>query len=175
VNSELINHRGSVAVNLATEQLRLFMAWQQAAVDERCLVRAETAPHVTLLQDAAPDIDLDAVRAAVRGQGATSATTSEFVVFKSHIPGVDILAMRINSDSLLQMHKKLENAFGDDSEKAFAPHMTLALVKEGTHDFLNGLNTESRELLFDEVRVRNNDTQDDDTFPLNYEEAEDDD
>lgn len=174
--SDNSNNTGSVSLNLATEQLRLFMAWQQAAVDERFLVRAVTRPHVTLVMGVDSDVDVDSVRAALRGQGAVSATAEEFAVFKNVHPGEDALVMLLRSAEVLSMHDKLEEAFGASrSEYEYRPHLTLAYVKADSHDFLNGLNTESRELLFDEVRVRNDNAQDAETFPLNYEEAEDDD
>lgn len=173
---ELINNKGSVSLNLASEQLRVFIAWQMAAVDERYLVRAVTRPHVTLVMGVDPDIDIDAVRAAIRDQGAVSATTSEFAVFKDTHPGEDAIVMLLHSPEVVKMHDSLERAFGASrSQYAFRPHLTLAYVKSGSHDFLNGLNTESVALFFDEVRVRNDNAHDDDTFPLNYEEDDDDD
>lgn len=176
MHNELINGKGSVAVNLAHEQTRLFMSWQRAAVDERFLVCAETDPHITLIQGVAPDIDIDAVRAALQGQGAAVATVDSFIILREVQPGVDVIALRVHSADITKMRAKLTVAFGDTREDSeFVAHITLAYVRAESHKFLDGVQCESKQLLFDEVRVRNDDADDADTFPLNYEEADDDD
>jgi len=115
-------------INLPPRLAKAVLSLQSEIAPED-LVAIEDVPHVTVRYGVQGD-DPAPIAGAVRGYGEASIVIDGGMVFSN--PDEDVLVLRVNSQDLFGLRRRVESVACEPAKWAYTPHVTIAYLKPGS-------------------------------------------
>jgi hypothetical protein len=138
--NEGVGGAGCLMVNFPLTDSVEILKWVQENVPQECIITPEREIHVTVLYGIKPTVPVSEIQAFVESLPMVVAKLGPISFFNQ--PDQDVLKVTVDSPQLQEINQKLKEYLGEHniepSKYPYNPHLTLAYVKPGSVEQLNG-------------------------------------